>query len=92
VLHALVRRERRGIATAEATGASLARLETFAAERVPISGLLRHAYRLGPQFSGPDALYVVLAIARRAELVTSDEGLARAAAGIVGVRFVPRVS
>src|SRR2546428_3566058 len=64
------------------------RLIGLAAERVALPPLLPEVHRLADRFSAADAFYVVLARARRVELLTADAALARAASGLADVQLV----
>jgi predicted nucleic acid-binding protein len=61
-------------------------LGQLAARRTPDAPLLRRAWELRDVCTTYDALYVVLAEALGATLVTRDVRLARSVGGIVGVR------
>lgn len=69
------------------TTAELARLDLgqLAVRRYPDAGLLRRSWELRDVCTTYDALYVALAEALDASLVTRDARLARAVAGLVDV-------
>ncbi len=79
VLHALRRFERRGELSAERSAAAIQDLSVLPIARYPTIALLERASVLRNNFTAYDALYVALAEALDAPLVTSDEHLASAA-------------
>lgn len=81
----LIRRRLLDVERAELALADSARL---AAERVALATLLAEAFVVRDRFGASDVFYAVLARRRSATLVTSDEALARAAAGYVDVRYI----
>jgi predicted nucleic acid-binding protein len=82
-LRGLVRGAKLALPQAETARDELGQL---AARRTPDAPLLRRAWELRDVCTTYDALYVVLAEALGATLVTRDVRLARAAGGIVDVR------
>jgi predicted nucleic acid-binding protein len=88
VYRALRRLGRRGAMDADGLRAAINALATLAVERIPLPPLLQSANDLGDRFSPPDSLYVALARALDAQLITSDAPLARACSGIARVRLV----
>ncbi len=88
VLHALRRFERRGELDAERSAQAIDDLVELPIARYPTIALLERAWRLRRNFTAYDAMYVALAEALDAALVTADEHLAsatRARASIVVV-------
>ena len=88
VYRALRRLGRRAAMDADGLRAGINALATLAVERVPLPPLLQSANDLGDRFSPPDSLYVALARALDAPLITSDARLARACEGVAKVRLV----
>ena len=88
VYRALRRLRRRGALSADDLRVRIGALATLAAERIPLPPLLHSANDLGDRFSPPDSLYVALARALDAELLTVDAGLARACDGVAKVRLL----
>ena len=88
VYHALRRARRRSRISPAVLEDLLRRLSTLAAERVELPPLLASANALGVRFSPPDSLYVALARALDAELLTCDEPLAVACDGVTRVRLI----
>lgn len=80
VLHALRRYERKGELTAARAAESLDLLHDLPIVRHPSLSLLPRAWQLRRNITVYDALYVTLAEALEARLVTCDARLARAAA------------
>lgn len=79
VLSALARLNRADVLTPAEVTALLERLATMAMRRLAITGsLLRAAWDLRDNVSDRDALYVAAARAVQAQLLTTDERLARA--------------
>jgi predicted nucleic acid-binding protein len=88
VYSALRRHRRMGGVTAARLDALVSLLAEFTAQRVALSGLLVAAHGLGERFSSSDSLYVALSQLQRADLVTADSALARAATGVIPVRLI----
>lgn len=63
-------------------------LRHIVATRHAITGMLPEAMALRDRFGGDDVFFAILARQLDATLVTSDERLARAAAGYVDVRAI----
>lgn len=68
---------------------AFADLRDLPVRRHPMSPLLRRAWELRDRCSAYDALYVALAEALDAPLVTRDGRLARAVDGLIEVRLAP---
>jgi predicted nucleic acid-binding protein len=77
VLSALGRLQRQGVLTVTDVDEMLDDLAAIAMTRVPITGLVGHAFALRDNVALRDALYVVVAQALDARLLTSDVRLAR---------------
>lgn len=85
VLHVLRRYERRGIITAERSHEGLADLLDLPIARYPSLALIERAWALRRDLTAYDALYVALAEALDASLVTADGRLSTAAAAHTGI-------
>jgi predicted nucleic acid-binding protein len=83
VLGALGRLNRAGELTRGAD--RVAALASFAARRWPLPPLLAAAWALADRIAIRDALYVALTASLDAVLLTTDERLRRAAAGVVAI-------
>ena len=88
VYRALRRLHRRGVMTTDDLELRVRALAALAVERVPLPPLLVSANGLGDRFSPPDSLYVALARALDAILLTCDAHLADACAGMARVHVV----
>lgn len=88
VYSAFRRQFRRGLLSRAELDRVVPRLATFVAERVALPPLLAEAHALADRLSVGDAFYIALARARRADFVTADGRLARAAAGLANIRLV----
>lgn len=78
VLGGLFRAERLELAPTSAVERAVHQLERVPIERVPVAGLVSEAWALRHNLSAADALYVTLAKAVGALLVTADRALAGA--------------
>ncbi len=82
-LSALARLHRAGRLAASEVSTLLERLAAFTVERLPTTGpLLDAAWARRDNVATRDALYVAAAEAARAQLLTTDERLARAVPGL----------
>lgn len=78
VLGGLIRSERLGLATPDRVEGAVHQLGAVPVERIGVAGLLVDAWALRHNVSGADVLYVALARAMDATLVTADRALAAA--------------
>lgn len=84
VFSGLARHHRAGELEAGEVTTMLQRLATMAAARLPITGeLLQVAWSMRDNIAARDALYIAAAHALRADLVTTDQRLSRAASDTV---------
>lgn len=88
VFAAVRRALRRGIVTPERARSMLLWTARLVAERRIMTDLLAEAFALRDRFGPHDVFYVCVAMRHRATLVTSDQGLSRAAAAYVEVALV----
>lgn len=79
ILHVLRRHERRGVIDAERSRAAISDLLDLPITRYPTTALLERAWVLRANLTAYDAMYVALAEALDAPLVTMDARLAAAA-------------
>ena len=91
VFAAVRRLVQRRIVGVDRGGLALLRNARLVATRIPLLPLYAEAFTVRDRFGPGDAFYAVLARSLSAALVTSDEGLARAAHGYVDVRYVRSV-
>jgi predicted nucleic acid-binding protein len=78
VLGGLFRAERLELASTQTIERAVHQLERVPVERVPVADLVSEAWAYRHNLSAADALYVTLAKAMSALLVTADRALARA--------------
>lgn len=88
VLHVLRRYERRGIIDARRSREAIADLTDLPIARYPTLAMLERAWMLRQNLTAYDAMYVALAQALGAPLVTTDSGLATAARAHAGIAVV----